>query len=564
MKKKIGLIFGTVILVFVLYIFAWAQSEFVIENFHSDITINKDASIDIKEKIEVDVPHGKHGINREIPLKYKDKYGNNLKLKFELISITDENGKEWKYETSRSGRNIKIKIGDPDVTISGLNTYVITYKVQRAINYFSDHDELYWNVTGTQLDMPIENCSATVYFPENIPKDKLQAEGYTGEYGSKSQDLTYEIKDGQIDYQSTVYLTIVAGWPKEIVQKPSTSQQIFWFSQDNWAVAIPFLVFFVLFYLWWTRGREPEGRKTIIAQYEPPDNITAGELGILIDQRADMKDISATVIDLAVRGYLKIEEIEGKGLIFKGKDYKFIKNKEFKDDKSLKEHEKEILRGVFGYSKDESKLSDLKEKFYTHLPKIKKYLYQEVVLLNYFKISPDKIRGIYLGVGIAFGILGFVFIFFIANIFSFTAVISMWISALIIIIFSFFMPRRTKAGTLAYEHALGLKEYIKTAERYRMEFAEKEKIFEKLLPYAMVFGVAEIWAGKFKDIYKTPPDWYSGSYVGAFSASRFASSLNGMSKGIGSTFRSAPSGGSGFGGGGFSGGGFGGGGGSGW
>ncbi len=95
--------------------------------------------------------------------------------------------------------------------------------------------------------MPIENSSATVYFPEEISKDQLQADGYSREYLSKSQDLTYEIKDGQIDYQSTEYLTIVAGFPKEIVQKPSTSQQILWFIGDNWAVAIPFIVFFVLF-----------------------------------------------------------------------------------------------------------------------------------------------------------------------------------------------------------------------------------------------------------------------------------------------------------------------------
>ncbi len=315
------------------------------------------------------------------------------------------------------------------------------------------------------------------------------------------------------------------------------------------------------FYLWWTRGREPEGRKTIIAQYKPPDNITPGELGILIDQKVDMKDISATVIDLATRGFLKIEEIETKKIIFKGKDYKFIKKKNYQDDKSIKRHEEEILEGIFGYSKKEVLLSDLKEKFYTHLPKVKKYLYQEVVMHGYFKVNPDKVRQIYLGIEIGFGIIGtFLFIAF-----SSTAVImSIWTSSAIIIVFSFFMPKRTKEGTLAYEHAQGLKEYIYTAERYRMEFAEKEKIFEKLLPYAMIFGIAGIWAKKFKDIYKEAPDWYVGAYPGRFSTTSFTNSMNSMSKGMGSTFRSAPSGGSGMGGGGFSGSGFGGGGGGGW
>ncbi|NIM46842.1 MAG: DUF2207 domain-containing protein, partial [Candidatus Aenigmarchaeota archaeon] len=268
----------------------------------------------------------------------------------------------------------------------------------------------------------------------------------------------------------------------------------------------------------------------------------------------------------AVRGYLKIKEVEGKAVVFKKKDYIFYKLKEFSGDKTLNSYEKKILEGIFSKG-NEVKLSELKNKFYQDLKDIKKFLYNTSILFGYFKRSPEKIRNYYLTFGIVVFALG-IFLLTSLRLGLITAIVSFMISGLIIIAFSFFMPRKTKKGVLAYEHALGFKLYLEKAEKYRLKFAEKENIFEKYLPYAMIFGVADKWAKAFADIYKNPPSWYEGYGPGPFNAVIFASSMNDFSRSTNSTFVSAPKGAaggtSGFGGGGFSGGGFGGGGGGSW
>ena len=513
---------------------------------------------------------------RPIPISYKDNFGNNLNLRVKILSIQNEQGVPWKYEESRDGEYLRLKIGDPNIYLNKPTTYVITYEVERAILFLDDHDEIYWTATGTESEVPTLKATATVTFPETVKKDDLKAICYTGSFGSTKQDCTYNIANNTITYKANGELsareglTIAAKLPKKNIEPPSTIQEILWFLIDNWGYGLPFFMFGILFYLWHSRGRDPAtNRDTIMPIYKAPEGLSPAEAGALIDENVDMRDISSTIIDLAVRGYLKIIETKNKVLFFNKTDYTFEKLTDYHIDTSLKKHEKHILDAIFngGNKRD---LSDLKNEFYRDLPRVREAIYKETVNKKYFTNSPEKTRDLYKTLGfvmIAGSIFGIGF-FVMYSLLS--VAIGLAISGVIVLIFSQFMPAKTKKGVEMYYQVKGLEEFIKTAEKDRLQFQEKENIFEKLLPYAMAFYIAEKWSKAFEGIMKTPPNWYQSSdpsFLTGFSTYHFLHNLNNLSSSMNTTFQSSPrgsssgawSGGSGFSGG-FSGGGFGGGG----
>jgi uncharacterized membrane protein len=491
-------------------------------------------------------------------------------------------GNDWWYERSNDGDYVNLKIGDPDREFMEEMTYVITYEIKRAVSFkFDDHDELYWNATGDEWGVPIINANATITFPDSMPANQVIATCFTGGYGSNLQNCSTETVGNMIIYESNEPLfefeglTIVAGFPKGILTPPSFWQGFFWTIADNWGYFLPILTFLILYYLWWTRGRdEKTHRDTVMPIYKPPEDLTPSEVGTLIDESADMHDLSATIVDMAVRGYLKIKELE-KGGMFSSADYMFeLLKPGYESDSTLHEHEKATLKAIFTSGKTK-KLSSLKYKFYEHIPKIKNAIYKELVNKKFFPTSPDKVRSTYYGLG---GGLAGVALFTIGLFVNYSIAIPIGAiaSGIIIIIFAKYMPAKTKKGSEVFYKVLGVEEFIKTAERDRIKWQEKENMFEQLLPYAMALGIADKWANTFKDTFKKAPDWYSSSdpnYINNFNTGYFLRSLNSLSNSMNTNMTAAPrssgsggawSGGSGFGGGGFSGGGFGGGGGGSW
>ncbi|MEW6407776.1 MAG: DUF2207 domain-containing protein [Patescibacteria group bacterium] len=538
-----------------------------ISNYNVKIEIKNDSSLIITENILYDFKSQKrHGIYRDIPIKYKDQRGANYNLRLKVLSITDEKGMNHKYTFSRKGKDFSIKIGDPDKYVSGKKTYIIKYKVDRGMRFFSDYDELYWNAIGHGWNLNILAGKAEVVLPKETSKDELKYDCFTGKFGAKDRNCKVEIVDNKrVDFLLTKSLpeysgmTIVLGIPKGIVAK-SASREILWFLQDNWPLLLIPISFLTLFCLWWRRGRDPKGRGTIIAQYEPPDRLRPGEVGVIFDQDVDNKDISSTLIDLAVRGYLKIKEIE------KG-EYQFTKLKEGDD---LENYEKELFDGIFGNAQTKL-LSALKNKFANKFKNIKDKLYEDVTRKGYFPKNPELARGGYFGCGIVIGIAAIILGIFLE---SWVYLAGFLVAGVLMIIFSFFMSRRSYKGVLAYEHILGFKEFLSVTERERLKFHQapekKPELFEKYLPYAMALGVEGEWARQFEGIYQQKSSFYE-SYDGrAFAAYAFVSSLNSLSSQTSQTFTAVPKtssgsfGSSGFGGGGFSGGGGGGGGGGSW
>ncbi len=576
---KIFLILSFIAVISIPAHFSIAQESSVgerITNFSVDIHIHQNASMDVTEEITYDFDNNsRHGIFRNIPVKYSTSLGN-ASIRLSDISVTDGTGKPYEFTVSNSGKNRQIKIGDPDTLISGIKMYVIRYHVERAIGYFNDFDELYWNVTGNEWEVPIDKADAVVYLPKNISKADLRIACYEGPLGSSASCKHSENNEGstaaigmvtfssQAAFGAGEGLTVAVGFPKGTVTQPTAFQNFMQLVRDNWILILPVIVFAIMFRLWYTKGKDPKGRGTIVPEYDAPDNLTPLEISAVLHEGARNQDISAQIIYLATKGFLRITRVEEKGLLFSHTDYTLTKLKKISE--ATNPIDIELLEALYidDTGSQDLKISSLKNNFYKKLPAIKKAVTASVIEKGYYLVDPMKVRGKYIGIGVACFVL--IWLFGMIGILNAVVVISIILSGGIIILFGYFMPTVTKAGAIAREQIKGLKQYITVAEKDRINFhnapEKNPELFEKLLPYAVVLGVENQWAKQFESIYMTPPSWYNDPSGGVFNAVILSNSLHSFSSEASSTFASSPGGGSG--GGGFSGGGGGGGGGGSW
>jgi uncharacterized membrane protein len=551
-----------------IYAHAYDTSDtgWVVTEFNANAKIDTNRKVNITENITADFGNlSKHGIYRYIPYHYS-RNGNNYNVRIKIDSITDGNGNPIQYKETSSSGNLNLQIGNPDKTVNGVQKYKINYELERVINSFSDHDEFYWNVTGNDWPVSIDNAKISIDWPnDSVITDNIC---YVGSYGSANQNCSANVNKNEVTFLSNQTLTpgegftVVSGIKPGVIKPYSTWQIVSWFLSDNWIYLVPVLILIYLLVNYLKNGRDPKGKSTIAPEFAPPDNLRPAVLGTVYDEKVDAKDISAVIVDLAVRGYLKIKELSSKGVFgIESKDYEFSSTG--KDQNDLDDYEKEIMDGIFRKG-NSVKLSDLREDFYEHVKDIKDDLYAKVVSRGYFSKNPSSVRNSYIGIGSALIFLG-IFLFAAINVFGLQYMVALILSGVIIIIFSSFMPKRTDKGVETTRQIKGFYMYMHTAERYRQHFNEHEKIFEKFLPYAMVFGIVKEWANAFKDLAIERPDWYEGT--GTFYPILFANNMINMQNSMNSTLITPPSsagaGGSGFSGGGV-GGGFGGGGGGSW
>ena len=552
---------------------ALATKELRIEKFDAEIVVAPDSSVDVTENIQARFIGGPwHGLYRTIPIEYVTAQGLNYTLFLVVKSITDGNGNKLKFETSRERHYRKLKIYVPNADNS-VQTISINYTVSDALRFPEDHDEFYWNVTGDAWDVPIQSASARIVLPEGTTG--IRANVFTGAYRSTAHNAESEIAANGVEIRTNdplryhEGLTVAVAFDKGFVHEPSGFEIFLRTMRSNLPLLIPVGVFILMFYLWWTRGRDPRLRP-ITAQYEPPDKLTPGEVGTLVDNSADMRDITASIVDLAVRGYLTIEEKQKDHLLglWHDKNYIFHIKRPRADWFALKPHEAALIGGLFADG-DNVSLSDLQNHFYRFLPGIKNNIFDSLVGLGYYARRPDTVRTGYIGAGLILGSLlvwgggaaasnlGMAPVSFI---------VAGVLSGIIICGFGWFMPAHTEQGTRALEGALGFEDFLAHVEADRFNrMIKTPEMFEKFLPFAMAFGVEKNWSKAFQGIYTQPPSWYQGGYGPNFYAMSFVNDLGSMSSQASSMMTSAPrsSGGSGFGGGGGSGGGFGGGGGGG-
>ncbi|MEX2659370.1 MAG: DUF2207 domain-containing protein, partial [Acidimicrobiales bacterium] len=522
----------------------------------------------------------------------------------DVLGVETSSGAPDDRRVTTEGDNLLIRIGDPDRSITGQHTYEITYRVKGALNGFPEHDELFWNVVGGEWDVPIDAVMVRTTMPGEItdvacfagpfrstlPCEQSEANGRTATFTSS----------GLGPRES---MTVVVGFPTGIVPTPEPILDERWSATRAFAVTpITAGAFGVLALaavgsvaaLGWKHGRDRRyvGGEVDIAfgnetgrvepvplgggapspvEFVPPDGIRPGQVGTLIDEVAHPLDVTATIVDLAVRGHLRIEEVEKAGWFGKG-DWLLVEVP--KPGAELHDYEWTLLASIFEDA-PEVLLSDLKGSFARHLAQVQSELYDDAVEQGWFLTRPDHIRQLWVGIGAVAIVAGVVLTAAAAAFTTFGLVpIPLVIAGILLCANARRMPHRTARGTGVLRRTRGFRIFIEESEKERARFAERANLFSEYLPYAIVFGATDKWARAFAGLDGELPDtsaWYVGHHGGfGFNYLAFSGAMNSFTTTTAGTIAATPaptpgtSGMSGFGGGGFSGGGGGGGGGGSW
>jgi uncharacterized membrane protein YgcG len=615
-------------------------------NYSVEIAVESTGDIFVTEVIDYDFgSNERHGIFRDIPVRfqYDDQYDRIYPV--DVLSVKGSIDTPDQFEEEREGDLLRIRIGDPDRTITGRHSYAIAYRVEGALNGFPDHNELYWNAIGTEWDVPIDKASVRV--------TTLRITAVACFAGPERSTLpcasgTFEEPTATFSHGALAPyegLTVVVGFRKGLIPNPRPILEERWnfaraFSvtplTGGVAAGLLILVVAAVGRLLWVTGRDrravgsqvdiaygttPGGQQpvpmfedgTFPVEFAPPDKIRPGQVGVLVDEIANPVDVSATIVDLGVRGYLRIEEIP-KRWMFGKPDWRLVQLRQADGD--LLRYERVLLDGLFedldqetpdDAEEEEEELQDeastelseaelkkddelyrsvnptpeestqegdlasvtvskLRRKFHARFLRVQKALYADVARRRWFTGRPDRVRESWTGRGVAVTLGG-------AGLTALAAwkthlgliPIPLALGGMAVWWGARWMPRRTPKGTGLVRRVRGFRTYIDTAETHMARWAEQENVFSRYLPYAIVFGLTEKWARAFAQIGQMPPTpWYVGTR--GFSTHGFVSSVDNFALSSAGTLASRPaaSGSSGFGGGGSSGGGGGGGGGGSW
>jgi hypothetical protein len=598
-----------------------ASAETLGERIHRydvHVVVLANGTIDVTETIDYDFGFfTRHGILREFvtaqgyePADDADPRAAKVrrdvewwrKYPLDVISVESDAPDKYALESVKSSFNADLqlkraRIGDKDVSITGRHTYTIHYVQKGAVNAMPGDDELNWNIVGTGWDIPIDQVQIDVTAETGAITRVTCFSGAVGATGTCQANTIEGVakfsEDGLGSFQG---VTIVAAIPdadgpdiepvKYIREKWSLDRAFdVTLATVIGAAAVAAVAIGGVAVLLFRVGRDRRaiGTVTDIAfsegaeentervglfedvptpvEFVPPDGIRPAQLGVLVDETADTVDVSATLVDLAVRGYLRIEEVTNdRGKV---KDHRLVR---LAKNDNLLPYEQLLLQHLFEIG-PVVEMSQLKNKFAADMKEIKEVLYIDAVERGFFARRPDQVRQKWTAIGffsLAIGVALLIAAIVMTHIALVAAPLA--VAGLLMAIGARFMPRRTARGTGAYRRALGFQDFIENSEKHRAQFAEKQNLFTEYLPYAVVFGCTEKWARTFESLGYQPDTslWYVGAYPFAFSS--FSHSIESFSSSAGTYLSSTPasSGGSGFGGGGFSGGGGGGGGGGSW
>ncbi|MFA4843979.1 MAG: DUF2207 domain-containing protein [Candidatus Margulisiibacteriota bacterium] len=553
MKKVLLLVLACLIL-------AGAGLAEVIRSFDVQAEIRRDGRLVVSEKIRYDFGElERHGIFRFIPLSRRvGKRYQNLAIK--PLSVLRD-GQPERFVSETSDARINLKIGRAETTMSGSHNFTITYLVDNALTDYADHDELYWNVTGNEWELPIYAASFAAIPPAGVPITKRTA--YTGLAGSREQNYR---ASRQGSFQTTQELNPNEGLTVVLAFPPNTFSKTV-FSESDASGHRPFLEtlfgqFIVLLillsnllapllaYRWYLDNHKSRLGKPFPIFDLPKDTagnrLSPAEAGTIDLTALDQNDIIATIFDLAIRGFLKIEQVLEKTPGFFGIGGQ--KEKEFylqriqpAKDELLAGHESILMERLF-QTGERLKLKDLGTDFYTTFNTMEEKIFQGLVAKKLFKQNPRNQKAILLFSGLFLMSTG---LFFLVG--------------LPLLILSWRTTGRTPSGDEADFRIDCLKVFLSRMSRNYAWQADQLALVEKMIPYAIALGYIEKFMAAVKaGMPAYQPGWYSGDII-------FYASVNSMMSNMQSSVHtSAPSSSSGFGGGGGSGGGGGGGGGGSW
>ena len=616
-----------------------ATSERIV-SFNSDIFVSKSSSVRVVETIKVIANRQqiKRGIYRDFPTHYRDHLNNRYVVGFDVIEVTRD-GLPEPYFVQRVGRYKRVYIGQRDQFIEpGEHRYQITYTTTRQLGYFDEHDELYWNVTGNEWAFPIDQATATIQLPDGIAADDMRVLGFTGPYGSNESALTASIwDDGLANFEATRALkpyeglTVVVMWPKGVVVEPTISERLGYTLRDNRHIVAGILglcgllAYYVL--VWFRVGKDPEPG-VIYARYKPPANFSPAAVRFIRKMGYDHKTFAAALVNLAVKGWITIEE-EGSTYVLTKRDSaeSLSKGERRLQDRLFATSERVELKNsnhhriASAISAHKAALSsEYATKFFiknviyfigglllscalvgaTILLSMRNGVTSEeagqmvMLLVMSLMILPFAMHALHEWRGATTAITRLralitsgttIFVFGIAVVVMFGGVLTapfvlraLTISVVLInLLFYYWLKSPTRLGRELLDEVDGFREYVDIAERleldYRYPGGRCPELFEKYLPYAIALDIEQAWGRQFAATLRDAssssgagyaPSWYVGS---DWNVNRVDSFTTAMGSSVSSAVRAssvAPGSSSGGGGGGFSGGGGGGGGGGGW
>jgi uncharacterized membrane protein len=559
----------------------FSQSERILA-FHSDIEVDTSSVITVKESIKI-YANGtifKRGITRTIPTTSADNLGKKVRLDFKILSV-DKDGRTSKYHTEQGNGAITIYIGEKDVFLNeGEYVYTITYRMNGQIRFYDAYDEIYWNVNGFDWALPFDQVSSQITLP--IDGNIIQNACYTGRYGSNNTNCSSTmLSENSIRFNAENLgagenLTVALGFNKGTVHQPPPPPPPTFLQKFGALILSGFLSFALLFYYgftWLKFGVDPP-KPTTYPQFEVPNKMTPASVGMLDKLRYHTDLITGSILNLAVKGYLKIEEDTQDYVFGLFKSKKFIIHK-IKNDSGLLNHEERVLfsklfSGISTLTLDgkyDSKVQSAVTAYKASLIKQHhSFIYQGFNFI--FWLAPILTIIAYI----------FLFLFLASNYFQgendgLIFFVFLVVNIVFFVIYQYLI-RKPAVEKLRIKSLIdGFKMYMSAAEEKQIAHFNPPdltpEIFEKLLPYAVVLGAEDVWGEKFQNLIDKSvidqsyqPTWYA-SHVGNFST--FNHTLNSsLSNSLNRSATPPSSSGSGSGGGGFSGGGGGGGGGGGW
>jgi uncharacterized membrane protein YgcG len=568
---------------------AGARAEERILDWHSDIHVRPDSTLELRETLRVraEGQQIRRGLLRDFPTRYVDRHGRRVVTGFEVLAVRRD-GLAEPHALEKLANGVRIRIGDPEVYLSpGDYTYEITYRTDRQLGFFADHDELYWNVTGNGWDFPIDAVSAQVFLPGNIDAASIAVEAYTGPQGAQGRDWEADSGPSLATFRSTrgfgprEGLTLVASWPKGHVAPPGLDQRSGYLLRDAWpaGLALAGLAMLLLYYfrVWHRVGRDPP-KSVIVPRYEPPAALSPAAMRFVRRMAYDDRCFAAAVLSLAVQGALRIEQQSG-GLLNRTRKFT-LHRVDPPTDASLAEDER-VLRDRLFATAPSVELDNA-----NHVAINGAKLEHLRVLKARYMPSAFRANGAWHALGIALSLLigvfavllpaakaGFGFSWWFMTTPGRVAVAAVAGALVANVAFGRLLKAPTVAGRVTMDHVEGFRLYLDVAEGDELKLIDAPpltvRLYERYLPAALALEVEQHWAERFATVFATQaathtPGWYSGDAWDTRNVARFTSGLGSSFSSAISSASTAPGSSSGSGGGGSSGGGGGGGGGGGW